>query len=242
MNREYHKWFSPALGKDMELLVFGHGGASVLFFPPRTGRFYEYEDWRLIEVLAPKLEQGFLQIYCVDSIDSESFYNSASSPEHRIERHLQYEQYIVNEVLPLMHYKNPGSYMISAGCSLGAYHAVNFAFKYPQLFNKIVAMSGRYDLTKQLSHYSDLLEGHWNETIYFNMPEQYIRHLTDENTLSQLRQLEIVLAVGGEDVFLESNTILSQLLTEKGIYNNLYVWDGEAHKARYWRKMLDVYL
>ena len=71
MNREYHKWYSPALEKDMELLVFGHGGASVLFFPPRTGRFYEYEDWHLIETLEHKIEQGFLQVYCVDSIDEE---------------------------------------------------------------------------------------------------------------------------------------------------------------------------
>ena len=242
MNREYHKWFSPALGKDMELLVFGHGGASVLFFPPRTGRFYEYEDWGLIEVLRPKLEQGFLQIYCVDSIDQESFYNASSYPNDKITRHLQYEQYIIHEVLPLIHHKNPWSYIISAGCSLGAYHAVNFAFKYAHLFNKIVAMSGRYDLTKQLSHYNDLLEGYWNETIYFNMPEQYILHISDQHTLDQLRKLEIVLAVGRDDVFLESNTFLSQSLTDKGIHNDLFIWDGEAHKASYWRKMVDIYL
>ncbi len=24
MNREYHKWFSPRLRKEMELLIFGH--------------------------------------------------------------------------------------------------------------------------------------------------------------------------------------------------------------------------
>ena len=28
MNREYHKWFSPRLGRDMEMLVFGHGGTA----------------------------------------------------------------------------------------------------------------------------------------------------------------------------------------------------------------------
>ena len=44
MKREYHKWYSPALGRDMELLVFGHGGARVLAFPTRCGRFYEYEE------------------------------------------------------------------------------------------------------------------------------------------------------------------------------------------------------
>jgi len=29
MNREYHKWYSSRLGRDMELLVFGHGGLPV---------------------------------------------------------------------------------------------------------------------------------------------------------------------------------------------------------------------
>jgi len=242
MNREYHKWYSPALGKDMELLVFGHAGASVVFFPPRTGRFFEYEDWGLIEMLQSKIEQGFLQIYCVDSVDRESFYSEASYPDDKIARHLQYEHYIIDEVLPLVHHKNPGTYLISAGCSLGAYHAVNFAFKYPHQFNKIVAMSGRYDLTKQLRHYDDLLHGYWNENIYFNMPEQYILNISDQTTLDQLRKLEIVLAVGREDIFLESNTFLSHALTGKGIQNNLYIWDEEAHKAVYWKKMVDIYL
>lgn len=242
MNREYHKWHSPALEKEMELLIFGHSGASVLFFPPRNGRFYEYENWRLIETLQHKIEQGFLQVYCVDSIDEESFYSEGGFPDQKIARHLQYEQYILNEVLPLIHYKNPNSYMISAGCSMGAYHAVNFAFKYPQYFNKIVAMSGRYDLTKQLSHYNDLLEGYWNETIYFNMPSQYIHNISEQGLLNALRQLEIILAVGQEDPFLENNEMLSQELTSKGIYNQLYIWNGEAHNVKHWRKMLDIYL
>ena len=242
MNREYHKWFSPALCKEMELLVFGHSGASVLFFPPRTGRFFEYEDWKIIETLASKIEQGFLQVYCVDSIDQESFYNSGLFPHDKIARHLQYEQYIINEVIPLIHAKNPWSYLISAGCSLGAYHAVNFAFKYPHFFNKILAMSGRYDLTKQLSHYNDLMEGYWNETIYFNMPEQYILNINDQYTLEQLRRIEIILVVGKEDVFLESNNFLSQSLLNKGIFNTLHIWEEEAHKPKYWRRMVDIYL
>lgn len=242
MTREYHKWYSPALEKDMELLVFGHSGATILFFPPRTGRFYEYEDWHLIETLEHKIEQGFLQVYCVDSIDEESFYNEYTFPDQKMARHLQYEQYILNEVLPLIHYKNPWSFMIAAGCSLGAYHAVNFAFKYPQYFNKVVGMSGRYDLTQKLNHYNDLLEGYWDETIYFNMPSQYIHNISEHDLLNALSRLEIVLVVGRDDPFYENNKLLSEELTYKGIHNHLFIWDGEAHKAKYWRKMLDIYL
>jgi esterase/lipase superfamily enzyme len=214
----------------------------VLFFPPRKGRFYEYEDWYIIETLKHKIEQGFLQIYCIDSIDRESFYNPEAEPFSKINRHLQYEQYVTNEVLPLIHLKNPDSYMISAGCSMGAYHAVNFALKYPLYFNKIVAMSGRYDLTQQMSHYEDLLRGYWDENIYFNMPAQYINNLSDEKLLTVIRGLEIVLAVGGEDVFLKSNQLLHEALLNKGIPNNLYIWEGEAHKPRNWQEMVNIYL
>lgn len=48
MNREYHRWYNPRLNRDMELLIFGHGGAKVLVFPTRSGRFHEYEDLRIV--------------------------------------------------------------------------------------------------------------------------------------------------------------------------------------------------
>ncbi len=44
MNREYHKWYSNALRRDMELLVFGHSGVPLLVFPTSMGRFFDYES------------------------------------------------------------------------------------------------------------------------------------------------------------------------------------------------------
>jgi len=74
MNREYHKWWSDRLQRDMELLVFGHGGAKVLVFPTRGTRFYEYEKLGMVNVVRDKIEQGWLQLYCIDSVDAESVY------------------------------------------------------------------------------------------------------------------------------------------------------------------------
>ena len=106
MNREYHKWWSDRLQRDMELLVFGHAGAKVLVFPSRLGRFYEYEKLGLVHALKHKIEQGLLQLYCIDSIDAESFYCDWAHPHGRIQRHIDYEEYILNEVLPFMDGKN----------------------------------------------------------------------------------------------------------------------------------------
>lgn len=74
MHREYHRWFSSRLQRDMELLVFGHSGAKVLVFPTRDGRFHEYEDLRLVNSLAGKIDAGKLQLWCPDSVAWESFY------------------------------------------------------------------------------------------------------------------------------------------------------------------------
>lgn len=242
MNREYHKWYSPSLQRDMELLVFGHAGATVLFFPARMGRFYDYENWRIIESIRNKIEKGYLQVFCVDSIDNESFYCQNCHPERKVARYLQYEQYILNEVVPLMQCKNPHATKISAGCSLGAFHAVNFAFKHPHLFSKVVGMSGRYDLSQGISHYRNLLQGYWNEHVYFNMPNQYVPGIREADLLDALRKLDIILVVGYDDPFLGSNNYLSSVLRANGIQNSLYVWQEEAHKPRYWRKMVDIYL
>ncbi len=85
MNREYHKWHSSALRRDMELLVFGTGGTPVLVFPTSMGRFYDYEDRRMIAAVGHKYQTGQLQAFCVDSVDSESWYNKQRRlPYHQL--------------------------------------------------------------------------------------------------------------------------------------------------------------
>jgi esterase/lipase superfamily enzyme len=242
MNREYHKWFSPHLKRDMELLVFGHAGTPVLFFPTRTARFYDYENWKVIDAIAEKINRGWLQIYCVDSIDLESFYCSCSHPSQRILRHNQYEQYIIKEVLPLISYKNSNKYVISSGCSLGAYHAVNIALRHPHLFGKVVGMSGRYDLTLQTSNFDDLFNGYRDENVYYNMPSQFIPNLTDQNIIGRMKKLQIVLVIGKEDPFLPNNQFLHTTLLKKGIANTLHIWEGEAHRPRFWQQMVQYFL
>lgn len=242
MIRTYHKWYSPNLEREMEFLVFGHAGAPVLFFPTRTARFYDYEDWHVIDRIAHKIEQGWLQVYCVDSVDIESFYSKETHPSERIKRHIQYEKYILGELMPFMKGQNNNHFIISAGCSLGAYHAINIAFRHPHLFGKVVGMSGRYDLTIGAEKFPDLLDGFMDENIYFNMPTQFIANLHDATTLALLRKLEIVLAIGREDPFLPNNLLLCAELNHKKIDCHLHLWNGEAHRSKYWQAMVDWYL
>lgn len=242
MNREYHKWHSKYVEKEIEMLVFGHAGIPVLFFPTRTAHFYDYENWKIIEAMQDKINAGYLQVFCVDSTDADSFYNADIHPSERILRYTYYENYIMYEVLPFIKKRNKSKYRILAGCSLGAFHAMNIGLKHPQQFHKIVGMSGRYDLAKSVGNFRDLFDGYKDENIYFNTPAMFIPNLKDDKLIKTLKKIKIVFVVGKEDPFFESNVLLSNALSEKGICNTLYVWNEEAHRPRHWRVMVQMYI
>ncbi|SMF97012.1 Esterase/lipase superfamily enzyme [Methylomagnum ishizawai] len=242
MNREYHRWHSPRLHRDMELLVFGHAGAKVLVFPTRDGRFYEYENLRIVQSIADKIKDGHLQLYCVEGLADETFYCWWRQPADRIKRYLQYEDYLLHEVLPFMADRNPHPCTISHGCSLGAFYAANFAFRHPHLFQKLSAFSGRYDLTLNIEHFGNLFDGYYDENIYFNTPNHYLPNLECQWRLEALRKMDIILVIGKDDPFLDNNRQLSHILWGKGVWNALHEWDGRAHQGRYWRKMAPLYL
>jgi esterase/lipase superfamily enzyme len=225
----------------MELLVFGHAGAKVLVFPTRDGKFWEYEALGIVGRLAPKIEAGQLQLYCIDNLADETFYGR-QHPADRIRRHAAFEDYVLHEVLPLMAAKNPHPATIAHGCSLGAYYAATLALRHPHLFAKLVAFSGRYDLTLRVESFDDLLGGYYDDAVYFHMPTHFLPHLACNWRLASLRRLDIVLTVGAEDPFIDNNRHLSRLLLDKGVAHSLHVWDGRAHRGRSWRDMAPLYV
>ena len=222
--------------------MFGHAGAKVLVFPTRDGRFYEYENLRIVDSLKAKIMAGQLQLYCLDSVDHETFYCFWNCPEDRIQRHIQFENYVLHEILPFMHAKNPHPCTIAHGCSLGAYHATNIALRHPQLFQKLVAFSGRFDLTLEIESFKNLFDGYYNQDIYFHTPTHFLPNLQCEVQLNAIRQMDITLVIGKEDPFLQNNHDLSRIFHQKGIRHALYEWDDRAHQGHYWRRMAPLYL
>jgi esterase/lipase superfamily enzyme len=231
MHREYHRWYSPSLGRDMELLQFGHTGARVLVFPTSMGRYYEWEDRGMIGALAEQLERGWLQLWCVDSVDDESWYSKYLHPADRARRHLQYESYLLREVLPLSAHRNPNPFLITTGASFGAYHAANLAFRHPGLVGRLLGMSGMYDIKEQTGGWSD-------ETIYFNCPTDFLQNEHDPARLAALRKIDIIIVTGRDDPMRANNEWLSRVLSSKDIWHALRIWDGWAHDWPYWHQMV----
>lgn len=235
MNREYHRWHSPALNREMELLVFGHAGAKVLVFPTSLGKYYEWEDRGMIGALGEHLERGWIQLFCVDSIDAESWYARWAHPGGRAWRHVQYENYLVNEVVPLMRLKNANPFTMTTGASFGAYHAANFAFRHPELVRRMIGMSGVYDVRGWTDGYHD-------DNIYFNNPVEYLPNEHESWRLEQLRSMDIILVTGKDDPNRAGTENLSSILWNKGIGNALRLWDGWAHDWPWWRDMIRLYI
>jgi esterase/lipase superfamily enzyme len=226
----------------MELLIFGHAGAKVLMFPTRDGRFWEYEKLNVVASLADKVGAGRLQLYCIEGLSRETFYDVSRHPADRIRRHAAFEGYILEEVLPLMAWINPHDCTMAMGCSLGAFQAASLVLRHPHLFRKLVAFSGRYDLTTKVECFDDLFGGHYCDDIYFHTPMHFLPGLACAWRLEKLRQLDIVLAVGKADPFLDNNRHFSRLLDEKSVRHQLHCWDGRAHRAGVWRQMAALYV
>lgn len=236
MHREYTKWWSPSLGRDMEMLVFGHAGTPVLAFPSSMGRFHEWEDFGMVAALAHQLTHGHNRLFCVDSVDAESFYNREAAPYVRIIRHRQYEAYLLNEVLPFVRHRTGHGFVIAAGASFGAYHAANVVLKHPWQFGKLIALSGAFDIRT-------FFGGFYDANLYFNNPVDYLPGLSDPAVLDALRRTQLIFTTGTYDPCRDANYRLSHLLHAKAIPHTLEELHGAfGHDWPWWRDLIRKYV
>jgi esterase/lipase superfamily enzyme len=226
---------SPALGREMHMEVFGHAGARVLVFPTSMGSCYEWRDRRMHEVLGDHLGNGWLQLFCLDHVHEESWYNKGLHPGARAWRHLQYDHYLLSEVLPFTAAANSNPFVIAVGASFGAYHAACFGFRHPERVHRILGLSGLYDVKE--------LTGGWSDAnVYTCNPFDFMRHEHDPARLAAFRKQDIILAIGRDDPSCQNNLDFSALLWDKGVGNALRIWDGWAHDWPYWEKMVRMYV
>ena len=244
MHVEHHQWRSSHLQRDMALKVYGHWGKPMIVFPCSRGRYFDYEGMGMIEAIAGFIDTGKIKLFCVDSVDEESWYNNAVSPSERNARHEAYDGYIVNEVIPFIrdNCQSPQARVVTNGCSMGAYHAVNFFLKHPDVFEGTVALSGLYRLDRpefQISP-AELPE------VYFNSPISYISSLTDSWYLDHYRQGRIVICVGQgawEEEAIEDTRSLDNLFKEKSIPAWIDYWGHDVnHDWPWWYRQMNYFL
>ena len=239
MRVEMHRWWSPALGQDMELREYGHGGRPLLAFPPLAGRLWDFENFGMVESIGAFLESGRVRLFSVDGIDWQSWTNRAVHPAQRARRHQDWDRYVTGEVVPLARRLAGRETVWVTGCSMGAFHAANLLFRHPDAFDGLVAISGLYQP-------GEFVDGFCNDDVYFNAPLWYLPGLEDPWYLERFRRSAIAVVTGQgawEEPMVRDTRALERILREKGVPAIVDFWGHDAnHDWPWWRKMLPHYL
>ncbi len=127
----------------------------------------------MIHAIWQKIDSGQLQVFCVDSVDSESWYNRSIHPHDRVRRSIALRRLSCStKLLPLIRNLNGNGQIATTGCSLGGYYALNFALRHPDLTSACISMSGAFDM-------KPFMDGYYDNDFYFNNPVDYVPNMND---------------------------------------------------------------
>ena len=245
MEMQYFKEYSQALGRDMECKVYGHAGRPVLFIPCQDGRFFDFENYHMADYWAPWIEAGKAMVFAIDTIDQETWSDKSGNPYWRIRRHEQWVKFITDEMAPFIretaNRRNgwegyPG--IIAFGCSLGATHAANLFFRFPDQFDGLLALSGIYT-----ADYG--FDGYMDELVYQNSPVHYLSNMpADHPYIARYNRNKGIICVGqGPWERPETTFALQDIFRAKGINTWVDVWGyGCAQDWHWWYKQVEYFL
>ena len=237
MKIEYYKTYSRFLNRDMEFKVYGHGGKPVLAVPCQSGRFYEFEDMKMVDVYAPYIESGAIQVFTIDSLDSETLACEGDC-RARIERHENWIKYIMEEAVPYFSHINAksnggesGRFAVT-GLSLGALHAATLYFRFPDTFDALMGLSGIYSNEYYFGGYHD-------DLTYNNSPIQFLENMSPDHPYAEkYRGGRIILCVGQgawETETLADTRKMGEILNAKGIPAWVDIWGADVkHDWDWW--------
>jgi len=244
MDTEYFKWYSPILGREMEGKRYGHAGRPVLYIPCQDGRFYDFENFHMTDVWRPWLESGEVMVFSLDTLDAETWSNTDGDPRWRSERHEAWMAYITQELAPFIldqaRQRNgfdPGG-ILAFGCSLGATHAVNLYFRFPELFDGLLALSGIYTAEYGFGGYMD-------ELVYANSPVHYLSGMEPDHPFIPLyNDHQAIICVGqGAWEQPQSTAQLGDILKDKGIEAWVDFWGYDVnHDWPWWYKQVEYFV
>lgn len=236
MKVEKKKWRSPSLGKDMDLTVYGTSGTPILGLPTRGAGSTQWEQFGMIDMISYQLENGYNKLYCVSSIDDESFFNENATPPQRIVRQHQYESYLTEEVVPFIEEHTKVPFLIIAGVDMGGYQAINTALKNPGLFGKAIGMSGIYDINRFMDEYYD-------DDVYYNNPMDFVPNLNKQTLLEQIRDVDFRLVSYEYDQRKEETLRMSNVMHMKFLEHELDIWGTDEHEEwELWPQMLKTHI
>ena len=245
MEIRYFKHWSSHLNREMEFKVYGHAGKPVLFIPCQSGRFFDFENFKMLDHWAPFIESGSCTVYAADCIDDEAWAAIGADNRWRIENHENWFRYITLELVPYIKHLSGerngfDQGILTFGCSMGAMHAANLYYRRPDLFDSVFAISGLYDS-------QDFFGGYMDNLVYNNCPVNYLANMPADHPYIALynRQKSLIVVGQGdwEGPLLESTRRLDTVCAQKGIHTRFEYWGYDvAHDWPWWFKMVAHYV
>lgn len=243
MQVRYFKEYSNYLNRDMEFKMYGHDGPLCLVIPCQDGRFFEWEDRHMFDLVSDLIEQGRIQFVTVDSVDAESW-SSHGPTDHRMDMQENWVQYIMNELLPSALYKagkSPEEGVMVTGASMGAFHAGNLFFRYPDRFRKVLALSGLYDMSPYF------YDGQVTYNAYQNNPCGYLSNMDpNHDYIPKYNSAQAIFVVGQgawENECAADLRKLADIAYNKGIQIQTDFWGYDTpHDWPSWERQIREYL
>jgi esterase/lipase superfamily enzyme len=237
VEREVRSWWSARVGREMGVARYGHFGRPVVFFPTGGGDFLDCERFQMVRALTPLLEAGRIKLYAVDSVCRQSWTNADVPPPEKSRMQARYDTWLVEELTPLIRADCGGTDQgfVACGASIGAYNALNATCKHPEIFDRMVGMSGTYVMDRRMN-------GYWDEDYYFNTPVQFVPNLHGPE-LAALQRTRVVLGLGQDHENPTYTWRVADVLASAGVWNRVEVWGpGSGHDWPTWRTMLPLFL
>ena len=239
MQKEYISHYSPTLIRDMHIMVYGHGGIPFLAFPTQNSMCRNLEDFGMIDQLSDYIDGGRIQLFVVDTVDSESWSPKGGDKAWRADRQEQYFRYIVDEVMPLMRSRNPRTPAVT-GFSMGADHALITFLRRPDLFRGVIALSGVYDADY-------FFDGWMDETLYNNSPERFLPNMPKNHPYIPLYNARKIILCCGQGAWEEDGVRtlrnLEGIFHAKGIHAWCDFWGYDVnHDWPWWFKQMRYFL
>lgn len=236
MKMQQERWRSPSLGKDMTIKIYGDRGTPLIGLPARGEKCGQWEKHGMTEAISHQLENGYNQLFCIDSVDGEGLLNDTVEPSRRLMRQRQFETYVMDEVVPFVRKRNHINYLMIGGVDLGGYHAINLALKHPDEFKKAIGMSGLYDI-------KPFFEDHYTDDVYYNNPTDFVPNMNTAQLLNAVRNVDFRLVSYSKDKYKTSAFKMAQIFRSKLIDHKLDIWNVEpSDKWNIWGQMLKTHI
>ncbi len=221
---KYFKEYSYNLDREMEFKVYGHAGKPCVVFPCQDGQFYDFEDRGMIDTIADKIEQGRIQLFCIQCADKESWSDTWGDQHKRILIHEQWFNYVCEEFIPRLYQihnetaqEDYQGKVMTTGASMGAYHSLNFLLRRPDIFDTTLCLSGLYHASYFFQNYNDPL-------IYHNSPTDYLSQMDPYHPyVEKYRHCDIIICCG-QGAWEEESCKDGNLLREQFARLNVPVW------------------